>query len=70
MVREKLESCGLDVGLEAVELNAILVIDEDVFFLRNGEVRLVVEESGHNVITGIMVDGLMQYLRDVPTCLL
>jgi hypothetical protein len=44
VVRQELEPRRLDVRLEAVELDAVLVVDEHVLLLRDGEVRLVVQE--------------------------
>lgn len=58
------------MGFKAVKLNAVLVVDENVLFLCNSKVRLVVEEPEGELSLGCNVDEAAQYLRDVPTCLL
>jgi hypothetical protein len=72
VVGEELEACGLDVGLEAVELNAISVVDEDILLLGNGKVRLVMEKTKDGDCGKLMGMGRqrVQYLRNVPACLL
>ena len=70
MIRQELDSSGLDVGFEAVKLDAVLVVDEHVLLLCDGKVRLVVKEPGNKLSLGCDADEAAQYLRDVPTCLL
>ena len=42
MIRKEFETCGFDVIRELVQLDAILVVNEHVFLLGDGEVGMIV----------------------------
>ena len=53
VVGQELEAGGLDVRLEPVELDAVAVVDEHVFFLRDGVVRVVLQEPSSAPAVGV-----------------
>lgn len=41
MIGQEFETGGFDVVRELVQLDAVLVVNEDVFLLRDGEMRMI-----------------------------
>lgn len=42
MVKEEFETSGFDVICELVQLDTVLVVNEDIFLLSDGKVRMIV----------------------------
>lgn len=43
MIGEEFKSCCVDMSVESMKFHAVLIIDEDVLLLRDGNVGLIVE---------------------------
>ena len=52
VVGKILQSRGLDVGFETMQLHTVPVINEDVFLLGDSKMRMVVQEAGTRIIVG------------------
>ena len=52
VVGKILQSRGLDVGFETMQLYPVPVINKDVFLLGDGKMRMVVQEAGMRINIG------------------
>jgi hypothetical protein len=68
VVRQELETRGLDMCLETVQLDAVAVVYEDIFFLRDGKVGVVVQKPGRNIKIRIAREGRTHVMSRHVSC--
>ncbi len=68
VIRQKFQSCRLDVRLELVQFDTVPVVDEDIFVLGYRKMRMILQEP-RSWVTVYSTSRAQQCSRYVPTCL-